>query len=215
MSARARRWLRSLPFLIAVEAGGQGVMMAPTEILARQHFEALAPLARAAGVRLELLTGRDKGAERQMKLEDLAAGRIPILVGTHAVFQKDVEFARSAAGRRGRAAPLRRRAADGTGRQGPGRRCAGDDRHADSALAGPGYLWRHGCLGAGRKAAGPQAHQDCLDRRRPDGRGGGPSAAGGGRGATGLLGLPPGRGVRDAGLCQRRGTLQRPARRAW
>jgi ATP-dependent DNA helicase RecG len=78
--------------LIAVESGGQGVMMAPTEILARQHFEGLAPLARAAGVRLELLTGRDRGADRAMKLEDLAMGRIPILVGTHAVFQKDVEF---------------------------------------------------------------------------------------------------------------------------
>jgi ATP-dependent DNA helicase RecG len=78
--------------LIAVEAGGQGVMMAPTEILARQHFESLAPLARAAGVRLELLTGRDRGADRAMKLEDLAMGRIPILVGTHAVFQKDVAF---------------------------------------------------------------------------------------------------------------------------
>jgi ATP-dependent DNA helicase RecG len=78
--------------LIAVEGGGQGVMMAPTEILARQHFEGLAPLARAAGVRLELLTGRDRGADRAMKLEDLAMGRIPILVGTHAVFQKDVVF---------------------------------------------------------------------------------------------------------------------------
>lgn len=81
-----------LALLIAVEAGGQGVMMAPTEILARQHFEGLAPLARAAGVRLELLTGRDRGADRVMKLEDLAMGRIPLLVGTHAVFQKDVEF---------------------------------------------------------------------------------------------------------------------------
>ncbi len=78
--------------LVAVEAGGQGVMMAPTEILARQHFEGLAPLARAAGVRLELLTGRDRGADRATKLEDLATGRIPILVGTHAVFQKDVTF---------------------------------------------------------------------------------------------------------------------------
>lgn len=78
--------------LIAVEAGGQGVMMAPTEILARQHFEGLAPLARAAGVRLELLTGRDRGVDRASKLEDLAMGRIPILVGTHAVFQKDVAF---------------------------------------------------------------------------------------------------------------------------
>jgi ATP-dependent DNA helicase RecG len=81
-----------LALLVAVEAGGQGVMMAPTELLARQHFEALAPLARAADLRLELLTGRDKGADRSAKLEDLAAGRIPILVGTHAVFQKDVEF---------------------------------------------------------------------------------------------------------------------------
>jgi ATP-dependent DNA helicase RecG len=78
--------------LIAVEAGGQGVMMAPTEILARQHLEGLRPLAEAAGVRLEILTGRDKGAERRAKLAALAAGEIGILVGTHAVFQKDVEF---------------------------------------------------------------------------------------------------------------------------
>ncbi|MEO8242273.1 MAG: ATP-dependent DNA helicase RecG [bacterium] len=81
-----------LTMLIAVEAGGQAVMMAPTELLARQHFEALAPLARAADVRLELLTGRDKGNDRQMKIEDLAMGRVPLLVGTHAVFQKDVAF---------------------------------------------------------------------------------------------------------------------------
>ncbi|MGA0542960.1 ATP-dependent DNA helicase RecG [Neotabrizicola sp. VNH66] len=81
-----------LALLIAVEAGGQGVLMAPTEILARQHHEGLAPLAAAAGVRLELLTGRDRGADRAAKLADLAAGRIGILVGTHAVFQKDVEF---------------------------------------------------------------------------------------------------------------------------
>jgi ATP-dependent DNA helicase RecG len=81
-----------MALLIAVEAGAQGVMMAPTEILARQHFEGLAPLAEAAGVRLVLLTGRDKGAERAAKLRDLAEGRIGILVGTHAVFQKDVAF---------------------------------------------------------------------------------------------------------------------------
>lgn len=81
-----------LALLIAVEAGGQGVMMAPTEILARQHHEGLAPLAAAAGVRLDLLTGRDKGADRGAKLAALARGEIGILVGTHAVFQKDVEF---------------------------------------------------------------------------------------------------------------------------
>ncbi len=81
-----------LALLIAVEAGGQGVMMAPTEILARQHAEGLAPMAAAAGVRLALLTGRDKGAEREAKLRDLSAGKIDVLVGTHAVFQKDVAF---------------------------------------------------------------------------------------------------------------------------
>ncbi|MDT8328302.1 MAG: ATP-dependent DNA helicase RecG [Roseovarius sp.] len=78
--------------LIAVEAGGQGVMMAPTEILARQHLQGLRPLAESAGVVLEILTGRDKGGERRAKLAALARGDIQILVGTHAVFQKDVEF---------------------------------------------------------------------------------------------------------------------------
>jgi ATP-dependent DNA helicase RecG len=81
-----------LALLIAVEAGGQGVMMAPTEILARQHHEGLAPLAAAAGVRLDLLTGRDKGAERAAKLHALATGATGVLVGTHSVFQKDVVF---------------------------------------------------------------------------------------------------------------------------
>ncbi|QFT80911.1 ATP-dependent DNA helicase RecG [Roseovarius sp. THAF27] len=81
-----------MALLVAVEAGGQGVMMAPTEILARQHLEGLRLLAESAGVVLELLTGRDKGAERRAKLEALQRGDIHILVGTHAVFQKDVEF---------------------------------------------------------------------------------------------------------------------------
>ncbi len=82
-----------MALLVAVEAGGQGVMMAPTEILARQHLQGLQPLAAAAGVRLELLTGRDKGRARAEKLAALARGEINILVGTHAVFQKDVHFA--------------------------------------------------------------------------------------------------------------------------
>lgn len=81
-----------MALLVAVEAGGQGVMMAPTEILARQHLAGLRPLAEEAGVVLELLTGRDKGGERKAKLAALARGDIQILVGTHAVFQDDVEF---------------------------------------------------------------------------------------------------------------------------
>ena len=82
-----------LALLQAVEAGGQGALMAPTEILARQHVEGLTPLAEEAGVVLEILTGRDKGGERQAKLAALARGDIQILVGTHAVFQADVAFA--------------------------------------------------------------------------------------------------------------------------
>lgn len=81
-----------LALLIAVEAGGQGAMMAPTEVLARQHFRALEPLAKLAGIRLEVLTGRDRGDARANILTDLAEGRIDILVGTHAVIQKTVEF---------------------------------------------------------------------------------------------------------------------------
>jgi ATP-dependent DNA helicase RecG len=81
-----------MALLSAVEAGRQGVMMAPTEILARQHLDSLEPLASAAGVRLALLTGRDKGKSRDVKLAALAAGEIDILLGTHAVFQAGVEF---------------------------------------------------------------------------------------------------------------------------
>ena len=82
-----------MALLVAVEAGGQGVMMAPTSILAQQHYDGLRPLAEEAGVVLELLTGRDKGAERKAKLAALQRGDIQILVGTHAVFQQDVHFA--------------------------------------------------------------------------------------------------------------------------
>lgn len=81
-----------MALLTVVEAGGQGVMMAPTEILARQHLDGLRPLADLAGVRLDILTGRDKGADRAAKLDALVNGDLQILVGTHAVFQRDVEF---------------------------------------------------------------------------------------------------------------------------
>lgn len=81
-----------LAMLGAVEAGEQAVIMAPTEILARQHLESLEPIARTIGVQIDLLTGRDKGASRQEKLKALEQGKIQLLIGTHAVFQKDVFF---------------------------------------------------------------------------------------------------------------------------
>lgn len=82
-----------LAMLAVVEAGGQAALMAPTEILARQHMEALAPLIAPLGLRIALLTGRDKGTTRQEKLSALANGQIHILLGTHALFQSNVDFA--------------------------------------------------------------------------------------------------------------------------
>lgn len=76
----------------AVEAGGQAALMAPTEILARQHLATIAPLAEKAGLRTAILTGREKGRERTETLAGLASGEIDIVVGTHALFQESVAF---------------------------------------------------------------------------------------------------------------------------
>jgi ATP-dependent DNA helicase RecG len=81
-----------LSMAIAVEAGAQATLMAPTEVLARQHAETIAPLAEKAGLRIGLLTGREKGKPRREVLAHLANGDIDILIGTHAVFQPDVVF---------------------------------------------------------------------------------------------------------------------------
>ena len=75
-----------------IEAGRQAALMAPTEILARQHLHTIEPLAAAAGIRVAVLTGRERGRERADVLERLAAGEIDLLVGTHALFQDDVGF---------------------------------------------------------------------------------------------------------------------------
>ena len=75
-----------------VEAGKQAALMAPTEILARQHIKTIAPLAERAGLRVAILTGREKGKERRELLKQLEAGEIDLLVGTHALIQDDVVF---------------------------------------------------------------------------------------------------------------------------
>ncbi len=82
----------ALAMIEAIAAGRQVAMMAPTEILARQHLAAMTPVFEAAGAKLALLTGRNKGAPRRRLLEDLAAGKIDALVGTHALIQEDVVF---------------------------------------------------------------------------------------------------------------------------
>ncbi len=74
------------------EAGKQATLMAPTEILARQHIKTIAPLAERAGMRVAILTGREKGKERREIITQLADGEIDLLVGTHALIQDDVIF---------------------------------------------------------------------------------------------------------------------------
>lgn len=74
--------------------GLQAALMAPTEILARQHFEVVEPALAAQGLKAVLLTGRSKGAAREARLADLASGDAAVAVGTHALFQDDVRFHR-------------------------------------------------------------------------------------------------------------------------
>src|SRR5215475_7155864 len=81
-----------LAMATAVEAGAQAALMAPTELLARQHFKTIEGFAAPAGLGIALLSGREKGAERKNILTALAEGRIDILIGTHALFQEPVEF---------------------------------------------------------------------------------------------------------------------------
>jgi ATP-dependent DNA helicase RecG len=75
-----------------IEGGRQAALMAPTELLARQHFNTITPLAAAAGITVAILTGRERGRERSELLEKLAFGDIHLLIGTHALFQEEVEF---------------------------------------------------------------------------------------------------------------------------
>ncbi|VAW06050.1 ATP-dependent DNA helicase RecG, partial [hydrothermal vent metagenome] len=81
-----------LAMLVAVESGAQAAMIAPTEILARQHYASLCDMTDGMDVTIAILTGRDKGKARTKLLDDLQAGEIDILVGTHALFQKDVTY---------------------------------------------------------------------------------------------------------------------------
>ena len=78
--------------LVAVEAGAQAALLAPTEILARQHFETLRRMLAPTGVEIALLTGRDKGRARESILMGLQDGSIPVVVGTHAIFQDTVLY---------------------------------------------------------------------------------------------------------------------------
>jgi ATP-dependent DNA helicase RecG len=83
-----------MSLLVAVEAGAQGALLAPTEILARQHFDSLSRMLAGLPVNVAILTGREKGRTRDSTLMGLADGSIDILVGTHAIFQQSVNYKR-------------------------------------------------------------------------------------------------------------------------
>jgi ATP-dependent DNA helicase RecG len=85
-----------MALLNAVEAGAQGALLAPTEILARQHLSTLQKMLAGVPVTVAILTGRDKGKIRESTLMGLADGSIDILVGTHAIFQEAVQYKRLA-----------------------------------------------------------------------------------------------------------------------
>lgn len=78
--------------LNAVANGAQAAMMAPTEILARQHAETITPLCNRLGISVTILTGRDKGKARTEILKSIQSGQSQIIIGTHAIFQNSVEF---------------------------------------------------------------------------------------------------------------------------
>ncbi len=82
-----------LAMVEAAEAGGQAALMAPTDLLVRQHAATITPLCEAVGLTCAVLTGRDKGQKRAAIIERLAKGQIDILLGTHALFQSGVTFA--------------------------------------------------------------------------------------------------------------------------
>ena len=82
-----------MSMLLAVDNGFQACIMAPTEILARQHFASMSRFAEGLGVRVAILTGSSKAKERRAALEGIASGEVDILVGTHALIEDRVQFA--------------------------------------------------------------------------------------------------------------------------
>ncbi len=83
-----------MAMLKAIESGYQAAILAPTDILARQHAETIIDLASKIGIKADILTGRDKGKKREKLLESLAAGQINLLIGTHALITDSVKFHR-------------------------------------------------------------------------------------------------------------------------
>jgi RecG-like helicase len=196
-----------------IEAGRQAALMAPTDILVRQHLATIAPLAEKAGIRVAILTGRERGKERSDTLDRLALGEIDLLVGTHALFQEEVAFRDLALaivdeqhrfGVHQRLARWRARAKRSTCWCSPPRRsrarwCDLLQRHGDFRTA-------RGSLPAGSRSTPHHRAQPA----RPARRGPGVGRMRVSRGSARLLGVPAGRGIGDQRPRRRRGALRRP-----
>ena len=184
-----------LAMLNAVETGAQAALMAPTEILARQHLATITPLAEAAGVETVLLTGREKGRNRERALAKLASGDAALAIGTHALFQDDVAFPRSGGGGRRRTASVRRSPAPPSGPERGRSRPPGDDRDTHSANPDADRLRRHRRLEAHGEAGRSAAHRDTRDAHPAPRRGRVRDLARARRRRQGVLGLPLGGGI--------------------
>ena len=194
-----------MAMLVAVEAGAQAALLAPTEILARQHHDNLSRLLAGLPVNVAILTGREQGQGARI-LPDGPRRRLDPYPDRHPC-DLPAEGRLQAARPRGdrRAAPLRRRpAADAGAEGGAAAAPAGDDRDADPAHPHAHPIWRDGREPARRDAAGPAAGRDAGGEPRPARRGDRRARPPYRRGQAGLLGLPAGRGERGLGPRRRR-----------
>ena len=147
--------------LMAVENGYQACIMAPTEILAEQHYKNISALAEPLGITVRSLTGRMKKKEKEALLAEIASGAAQIVVGTHALDRRRCVLQAARPGRDRRTAPVRRDAALDAHVKRVRAGCPGHDRDADSAHAGAYRLRRPGCFRDRRDAAGqdPDHHE--------------------------------------------------------
>ena len=132
--------------VIAIENGYQVAVLAPTEILANQHYIYLKQLFSKLDYVVALLTGSHSAREKTQLKKLLAEGLVHVAVGTHALLEEGRRVQAPGPGDRRRAAPLRRHAALRAVAEGRPSRRAGHDRHADSAHAGADALRRSGCF---------------------------------------------------------------------
>ena len=160
-----------LACLEAIEAGGQAAIMAPTELLARQHGETAARLLEPLGIRLAFLSGNVEDAARPPLLAALKAGEVDLVLGTHALFSDEVEYKNlrlAVVDEQHRFGVLQRLA---LGRKGPPARPPHDDRYAHTQDPRPHRLRRPLGLHHKDHASGAEAHRDpsCEDGQRVQG----------------------------------------------